>query len=103
MQPMPILAPNAQKGAIMMEYVVIDVREPYEFASGHIEGAVNIPPSVLMSYTDHIDNIDKKAKIIVYCKTGSRSNVAKYFLERMGYANVINGISKEQVRAKFGL
>jgi len=86
-----------------MKYVVIDVREPEEFASGHVDGAINIPPSILMSDQNRLDEIHKDSNIIVYCKTGSRSNMAKNILVQMGYKNVINGISKERVKAKFGL
>lgn len=86
-----------------MNYVVIDVREPEEYAGGHVEGAINIPPPELMSGTDKLDNIAKDAAIIVYCLSGSRSNVSKNMLENMGYTNITNGINKQQVEAKYGL
>jgi len=86
-----------------MKYIVIDVREPEEFATGHIDGAINIPPSTLMTYKDDINGIPKGSNIIVYCKTGSRSNMAKNILENLGYKNITNGINKEQVKARLGL
>jgi phage shock protein E len=86
-----------------MNYTVIDVREPEEFSEGHVDGAINLPPSALLSGTKELDAIAKDAKIIVYCRTGSRSNVAKQILESMGYADITNGINKDQVKAKYGL
>jgi phage shock protein E len=84
-----------------MTKVVIDVREPYEFASGHVEGALNIPPTSLMAGAPELKNVNKDAELIVYCKTGSRSNVAIHYLKQMGYQNVVNGINKDQVLARF--
>ena len=86
-----------------MSYIVIDVREPYEFSSGHIKGALNIPPADLMMGAQQLKNIPKDANLIVYCRTGSRSNVAEHILRQQGYKNIINGINKDQVAAQFGL
>lgn len=86
-----------------MNYTVIDVREPEEFKEGHIDGALNIPPSALMAGAKELADIAKDTPIIVYCRTGSRSNVAMQILESLGYTNTTNGINKEQVRAKYGL
>ena len=84
-----------------MRYV-IDVREPEEYAAGHIENSLNIPPEDLLGGTDKLNTIPKDAEVILYCKTGSRSNVSKNILESMGYINVINGINKDHVLAKYG-
>jgi phage shock protein E len=86
-----------------MSYIVIDVREPREYATGHVDGAINIPPAELMAGAPQLKNIPKDADIIVYCLSGSRSNVAKHILERLGYTNITNGINRQQVEAKFGL
>lgn len=84
-----------------MKYTIIDVREPFEFASGHVAGAINIPPASLMSGAKELDAIDKDAPIIVYCKTGSRSNVSEHILRSLGYTNITNGINKDQVEARY--
>jgi rhodanese-related sulfurtransferase len=86
-----------------MNDTVIDVREPEEFNDGHVGGSLNIPPSALMAGAKELDAIPKDTPIIVYCRTGSRSNVSKQILEGLGYTNITNGINKEQVKAKFGL
>lgn len=86
-----------------MQYTVIDVREPVEFQSGHVNGALNIPPDQLMQGAPQLQDIPKDSAIIVYCRTGSRSNVAMHILQTLGYNNVTNGINKEQVEAKYGI
>ncbi len=67
--------------------VMVDVRTPGEFSSGHIKGAKNIP-------LNNLANISKKATkdkdIIVYCQSGSRSSSAASQLKSMGYEKVHN-------------
>lgn len=86
-----------------MQQIIIDVREPAEYADGHVEGAINIPPAVLINGAKALADVPKDAEIVVYCVSGSRSNVSKHILEQMGYTNIVNGINKDQVRAKYGL
>ncbi len=83
-----------------MKPVIIDVREPYEYASGHVDGALNIPPASLMAGATELSGVAKNAEIILYCRSGSRSNVAMMILRQMGYTNITNGINKDQVIAK---
>lgn len=85
-----------------MKRVIIDVREPQEFATGHVKGAINIPPSELMSSLHELDGVPKDTQIILYCRSGARSNVAMQILGSHGYTNLVNGINKDQVAAKFG-
>ena len=85
-----------------MSRYIIDVREPEEYAAGHVENSLNIPPSELMDGTDKLNAVPKDAEVILYCKSGSRSNVSKKILESTGYTNVINGINKDHVSAKYG-
>lgn len=70
---------------------------------GMLRGAINIPPSELINGTDKLKDIPKDADIILYCRTGSRSNVSKNIMQEMGYTNLINGINRQQVEAKFNL
>jgi rhodanese-related sulfurtransferase len=84
-----------------MDTIVIDVREPYEFSDGHVDGAINIPPDRLMHGAQELEGVDKDTPIIVYCRTGSRSNVAMHILSQLGYSNIKNGINKDQVEARF--
>ncbi len=67
---------------------VIDVRTPREFAAWHFPGAVNIPVGDLER---RLHQLDAKKEIIVYCRSGSRSAVAKQILLANGFTSVKNG------------
>ena len=84
-----------------MNYTFIDVREPYEYAAGHVKGAINIPPFDLMRGAKALENIPKNAPIVLYCHSGSRSNVAMNIMRTMGYTNLTNGINRGQVEARY--
>lgn len=69
--------------------LLIDVREPDEFASGHIPGAVNLPLSAIASV-----DLPKEKFLFLYCLRGTRSMRAAGILKRMGYrVRSIGGIS----------
>ena len=69
--------------------VLVDVREPDEFRSGHIPGAVNVPLSGIQSI-----GLPKTGPLFVYCLRGTRSRQALAVLRRMGYdAKSIGGIA----------
>lgn len=62
--------------------ILLDVRTPREFGSGHIKGAMNIPVQVL---TQKVDQIKKKDKMVIaYCKSGQRSALATRILKKSG-------------------
>ena len=67
--------------------VVIDVREPAEFAAEHIPRAKNIAIRSLLKNTEILP-ADKAAPILVYCKTGHRGAIALAALRMVGYSNV---------------
>lgn len=85
-----------------MQRIIIDVREPDEFTKGHVQGAINVPPSDIMQGSEELKDFPKDTEIILYCVSGSRSNVSKQILESQGFTNVINGINKDQVQSKYG-
>lgn len=68
---------------------LIDVREPYEFAEGHIKTAVNIPLGELGEKVTAVVP-DKSAHVYVNCRSGVRSVKATQKLLDMGYANTKN-------------
>ncbi len=84
-------------------YTIIDVREPFEFAMGHVPGAINVPSESLMSGAPEMASVPKDANIIVYCKIGSRSALAIQIFKQIGFTNLINGINKETVKQKYNL
>lgn len=68
--------------------LLVDVRTPAEFSSGSVKGAINIP---LNSIQNHLSKFKNKTNIIVFCKSGGRSSMAKTILEQNGITNVTNG------------
>jgi len=69
--------------------IIIDVRTPGEFASGHIKGSMNIP---LNKLSDNLKKLkDKNKPLITCCASGMRSASAKGILKTNGYVNVYNG------------
>ncbi len=67
------------------DVVIIDVRTESEYKSGHLKEAVNIPVGEIGSI-----EYDKDTKIIVYCRSGSRSANAAKMLSEMGYSKVLD-------------
>jgi rhodanese-related sulfurtransferase len=69
--------------------IILDIRDPNEYAAGHLPGAINISRGLLeFNVWDKIS--DKNAKIYVYCKTGARCALATKALNDMGYKNAVS-------------
>jgi rhodanese-related sulfurtransferase len=78
--------------------VLIDVREPAEFAAGHIDGAVNHPRGtleftinrhpVLAALAEKDPSRVADTEIVLYCRSGTRSALAAQTLQEMGFKNV---------------
>lgn len=65
-------------------YIVVDVREPKEFAEGHVPGSLNIP---MEQFAAKSDVLSKEKNIVVYCNSGSRSYIAFKKLIQLAYPN----------------
>ncbi len=68
--------------------VLVDVREPSEFAEDYIENAVNLPAYTIDKTWKSKMNVEKDKVILTYCLSGYRSGVASEELINMGYKNV---------------
>jgi len=84
-----------------MNRIIIDVREPYEYEAGHVKGALNIPPAELLAGARQLDDVAKDTELVLYCKTGSRSNVSIQILRGLGFTNLVNGVNAGQVEKKY--
>ncbi len=82
------------KNVIKNGALLIDVRTPSEFADGSVKGAINIPVD---SIEKQINKIKNKNNIVVFCRSGARSALAKRILEQNGFKNVVNGKTKNNV------
>jgi rhodanese-related sulfurtransferase len=67
--------------------VLLDVREPQEFAHCHIEGSVNIPMNTVPA---RLSELAQEMEIITVCHHGMRSGAIAEFLLSRGYLNITN-------------
>lgn len=82
-----------------MTHLIIDVREPWEYETSHVDGSINIPLGQLPQQKHIIEELSEQKIIIVYCRSGNRSDIAQSMLKQMGFHDVINGINQETVKA----
>jgi rhodanese-related sulfurtransferase len=75
---------------------LVDVREPSEFKQGHPKGSVNIP---LNQIEAQLDKFKGHKSIVVFCRSGNRSGIAKSILEARGFSHVYNGGTWQNVSA----
>ena len=66
------------------EYQIVDVREPYEWDAGHIDGAVHLPLPQVMGGLG-TEQFDPARPIVVVCRSGNRSELAALMLQARGF------------------
>ena len=69
--------------------IIVDVRTPEEFASGHIEGALNIDFNS-GNFANEITRLNPSETYAVYCRSGSRSGQAASIMHKAGFHDVSN-------------
>ena len=67
--------------------LIVDVREPSEFASERIEGSILVP---LSQFADRHTELPKDRPLLMQCHSGSRSSSATMFLLQRGWTDVRN-------------
>ena len=79
------------------DLLILDVREPAEFASMHIAGSINVPRGVLESacewdYEDTVPELvrARPREVVVVCRSGRRSVFAAYVMQQLGYTEVFS-------------
>lgn len=70
--------------------VVVDVREPHEYAAGHIPGAYNIPKDTVLTNADLTALKDQQIPIMVYCRSGGRAGDVLDAMDEAGFSYVMN-------------
>ena len=72
--------------------LIIDVREPHEYAAGHIPGAINIPRGMIdaqiWNYVGGPDQADKQRPLVLQCQTGRRASMAAEALQQLGFTHM---------------
>jgi rhodanese-related sulfurtransferase len=82
--------------------IVIDVRTPEEFDTGHLAGAVNISWEGA-EFMDTVSQLDKAAHYVLYCRSGNRAGKALDMMTSMGFTNVQNLGSVDEAAQTTGL
>lgn len=85
------------KALVSSGALIIDVRTPTEFTSGHVDIAQNIPLGQLAS---HLKKLPKEKPIITCCASGMRSVSANRILRSSGFQEVFNGGGWLQLQKK---
>jgi rhodanese-related sulfurtransferase len=67
--------------------LLLDVRTPGEFASGHVPGAVNVPHTEIAARLAELEP-RRDDEVIVYCESGRRAEKAAAMLAERGFENV---------------
>lgn len=67
--------------------LLVDVREPDEFAYARIQGSLHIP---LRQLPEQLEQLDSEQEIVLICHHGVRSQQACLFLEQYGYQHLFN-------------
>lgn len=88
--------------SVSPETVVLDVRTPEEFASGHLAGAELLDFSG-GEFATALPSLDPEAEYVVYCRSGNRSGQAVALMEQAGFAYVTNLGSLAQASAATGI
>ena len=71
------------------DVIILDVRTPEEFASGHIEGALNIDFNS-GNFANEITRLNPSENYAIYCRSGSRSGQAASIMHKAGFHDVSN-------------
>ncbi len=75
------------RGLVESGAYIVDVREPHEYANGHIVTAVNVPLSQLR---ERMDEIPKDLPVYLHCRSSQRSYNALLALQHKGWTNLYN-------------
>jgi rhodanese-related sulfurtransferase len=79
------LADWRQRLADGQPFILLDVRQPAEWAFKHLPDALLIPLGELMSGEKQLEKLDSSIEILVYCQHGTRSRTAANFLRDQGF------------------
>lgn len=76
------MAMTPHEAAAATDHVFLDVREPYEWEAGHVEGSVHIPIGQIQR---RFEELDRDRPIVVVCQVGQRSALVAEFLTAQGF------------------
>lgn len=72
------------------KYTLIDIRTPEEFSAGHLAGALQNDFYQTAQFSKFLDQLDKNAEYLIYCRTGNRSSKALKIIQEKGFKNALD-------------
>ncbi len=83
--------------------MIIDVRTPEEWATGHVDGAVRIGIADT-DFAAQLDDLDKGADYYIYCRSGNRAGQAIEYMKSVGFSGtLLNGGAVADAASALGL
>ena len=77
------------------DLLLVDIREPYEYAAMHIAGSLNVPRGILelacdWGYEETVPELAaaRECDIVLVCRSGNRTILAADVMQKMGFASV---------------
>ncbi len=95
-------APATEPVGLSEGTIIIDVRTPGEFASGHLDGALNIDVQS-PDFQAQVSQLDPSQDYFIYCRSGNRSGQAISQMSNMGFTSMVNGGSVEEASTYSGI
>ncbi|MGI2855086.1 rhodanese-like domain-containing protein [Shewanella algae] len=95
------MVPEVALTKVAQGAMLVDVRTPEEYAEGHLPEAINIPFEQIVEVFAK-QGIAKNTPVVVYCRSGRRSGIAKESLDNAGYQAVYNGGGYDTLKASAG-
>ena len=95
-------APAAEPVGLVEGTIIIDVRTPAEYATGHLDGALNIDVQSA-DFAAQISELDPSQPYFIYCRSGNRSGQAISQMANMGFGLMINGVSGQEATNYSGI
>jgi rhodanese-related sulfurtransferase len=71
------------------DVVILDIRTPNEFKTGHIQGAVLLD-YYSSDYVDRLKALERDKTYLIYCRSGNRSGKSLAIFDKLGFQRVIN-------------
>ena len=72
-----------------LNWIILDVRTPWEYAEAHIEGAENLDFTDPDFY-EMVDKLDKEKNYVIYCKSGQRSGKVLEIIKEFCFTRLYN-------------
>ena len=82
--------------------VIVDVREQEEYSMERVDGALNVPLSLLQQGDiSTLSDVSLNTAVTTYCRSGARAQVACKILKSHGFTDVRNGINKSEIEGQW--